>query len=38
LRTNDLRSTYSKSGWKRFDPASKPYSADDVRRERSLYS
>lgn len=37
LRTNDLRSAYSKSGWTRFDPASKPYSADEVRRERSLY-
>ena len=37
LRINDLRSTYSKSGWKSFDPASKPYSADEVRKERSLY-
>jgi hypothetical protein len=37
LRTTDLRSTYSKSGWKTFDPAAKPYSADEVRRERALY-
>ena len=37
LRTNDLRSTYGKSGWKTFDPAAKPYSADEVRRERALY-
>src|SRR6186713_259974 len=32
LRTTDLRSTYAKSGWKTFDPAAKPYSADEVRR------
>ena len=37
LRTSDLRSTYGKSGWKTFDPAAKPYSADEVRRERALY-
>src|SRR6188474_1954979 len=37
LRTNDLRSTYGKSGWKTFDPGAKPYSADEVRRERALY-
>ena len=37
LRTTDLRSTYAKSGWKTFDPAAKPYSADEVRRERALY-
>ncbi len=37
LRTTDLRSNYAKSGWKTFDPAAKPYSADEVRRERALY-
>jgi len=37
LRTSDLRSIYGKSGWKTFDPAAKPYSADEVRRERALY-
>ena len=37
LRTADLRSSYSKGGWKTFDPAAKPYSADQVRKERSLY-
>jgi hypothetical protein len=37
LRTNDLRTEYTKSGWKSFDPAAKPYSADEVRRNRSLY-
>jgi len=28
---------YRKSGWTGFDPAAKPYSADQVRRERELY-
>ena len=37
LRTSDLRSSYSQSGWKSFDPAAKPYSADEVRKQRSLY-
>jgi hypothetical protein len=37
LRTTDLRRSYSESGWKSFDPAAKPYSADEVRRQRSLY-
>ena len=37
LRTSDLRTNYGKTGWKSFDPASKPYSADQVRKERSLY-
>jgi hypothetical protein len=31
------RTSWEKSGWKSFDPAAKPYSADDVRKERSLY-
>jgi hypothetical protein len=37
LRTSDLRTNYSKAGWKSFDPNAKPYSADEVRKERSLY-
>jgi hypothetical protein len=37
LRTSDLRTNYGKSGWTSFDPSSKPYSADQVRKERSLY-
>jgi hypothetical protein len=28
---------WQKSGWKTFDPASKPYDADEVRKERQLY-
>lgn len=31
------RTSWQKTGWKSFDPAAKPYSADDVRKERSLY-
>ncbi len=31
------RASWQKSGWKSFDPAAKPYSADDVRKERALY-
>jgi hypothetical protein len=32
------RSTaWQKSGWKSFDPSSKPYGADEVRKERQLY-
>ncbi len=31
------RASWQKTGWKSFDPAAKPYSADDVRKERSLY-
>jgi hypothetical protein len=37
LRTSELRSSYSKTGWKSFDPASKPLSADEVRKNRTLY-
>ena len=37
LRTNDLRSSYGKSGWKTFDPAARPLTADEVRRERNRY-
>lgn len=31
------RASWQKSGWKSFDPTAKPYSAEDVRKERSLY-
>jgi hypothetical protein len=37
LRTNDMRSSYDKSGWKGFDPKAKPYSADEVRQYRSSW-
>ena len=28
---------WKKSGWNMFDPASKPYGAEEVRKERQLY-
>lgn len=31
------RTAWQKSGWKSFDPAAKPYTADEVRKERGLY-
>jgi len=31
------RAAWEKAGWKSFDPASKPYGADEVQRERALY-
>lgn len=31
------RAAWQKSGWNSYDPAAKPYSADEVRKERSLY-
>ena len=37
----DLRertSTWRNQGWKRFDPNAKPYTADEARREREMYS
>jgi hypothetical protein len=37
VRVSDRAAAYRKSGWKAFDPASPPYTADQVKRERSLY-
>ena len=31
------RTAWQKSGWTSFDPASQPLTADDIRRERTLY-
>ena len=31
------RAAWQKTGWKAYDPAAKAYSADEVRKERSLY-
>jgi hypothetical protein len=33
----DRSAAWKKSGWKSFDPASKPYGADEVRNERQRY-
>ena len=38
VNLNDRSLAWRKSGWKTFDPASKPYGADDVRKERQLYA
>jgi hypothetical protein len=35
--TRTRRATWEKSGWKSFDPASKPYGADEIQKERALY-
>ena len=37
VRVADRAAAYRKSGWTRFDPASSPYTADQVRKERTLY-
>lgn len=31
------RSAYRETGWDRFDPAARPYSAEEIRREREAY-
>jgi hypothetical protein len=37
VNLQDRSAAWQKTGWKTFDPASKPYAADDVRKERQLY-
>jgi hypothetical protein len=37
VNLRDRTSAWQKSGWKSFDPASKPYGAEEVRKERQLY-
>jgi hypothetical protein len=37
LKTADLRTSYTQSGWKSFDEKSQPYTADDVRKYRSSW-
>jgi len=37
VNLGDRRAAWQKSGWKSFDPASQPYGADQVRKERQLY-
>jgi hypothetical protein len=38
VNLRDRSAAWQKSGWKEFDPTSKPYGADEVRKERQLYS
>ena len=37
VNLRDRSAAWQKSGWKSYDPAAKPYSPEDVQRERSLY-
>lgn len=37
VNIQNRRSAWQKSGWKSYDPAAAPYTADQVRKERSLY-
>ena len=37
VRIADRAAAYRKSGWTTFDPNAKPYTVDEVNRERSLY-
>jgi hypothetical protein len=37
INLGQRRAAWQKSGWKSFDPGSKPFTADEIRRERSLY-
>lgn len=38
VQVADRGAFYRKSGWKTFDPAATPYTADQVKKERSLYN
>ncbi len=37
VRIADRAAAYRKSGWNKFDPNASPYTADQVKKERSLY-
>lgn len=37
VNLRDRSAAWQKSGWKSFDPASTPYGADEVRKERQIY-
>ena len=37
VNLRDRSAAWQKSGWKTFDPTSKPYGSDEVRKERQLY-
>jgi hypothetical protein len=38
VNIRDRRAMWQKYGWQRFDPRSKPYGVDEVRKERELYT
>jgi hypothetical protein len=37
VNLRDRSAAWQKDGWKSFDPASQPYGAEEVRKERQLY-
>lgn len=37
VNIHNRRSAWQKSGWKSYDPAAAPYTADQVKKERSMY-
>ena len=37
INLRDRSTAWQKAGWKSFDPASKPYSAEEIKKERQLY-
>ena len=37
INMRDRSAAWQKAGWKSFDPASAPYGAEEVRKERQLY-
>jgi hypothetical protein len=38
VNLRDRTAQWQKTGWKSFDPTAQPYGADEVRRERQLYT
>ncbi len=38
VNMRDRTAAWQKAGWKSFDPTGQPYGADEVRRERQLYT
>jgi hypothetical protein len=37
VNLQDRSAAWRKAGWQSFDPASKPYRADEIQKERQLY-
>jgi hypothetical protein len=37
VNTRERRDAYTATGWSKYDPASKPYTADEIRQERDRY-
>ena len=37
VNTRERRDAYRESGWSKYDPASKGYTADEIRQERERY-